>query len=113
MCSVEQYICQMVLFVLLNIQFINCEESLQRQKLRDEPYFIEEPFDQKVKLGDRTVLPCKVAGLDIELVDGGRGHVQWTRGGFGLGIGRQIEDWPHFRMIGQNLQSKQRLFILC
>ena len=111
--SLLQRVLLSTLFVLLP-QISNCQDHIQKPQLGNgehEPHFIEQPYDQKVKNGDRTVLPCKVAGLDRYFVDSGRGHVQWTRGGFGLGTGRQT-DWPHFRMIGQNLESKKTFILL-
>ena len=98
-----------ILFFLPNLVFLvaDGEDNIPHHGVNNnEPYFIEEPYDIKIKENSRTVLPCKVAGLDRQIVDSGGAHVQWTKDGFGLGTGRQLGDWPHFRMVGQNLESK-------
>ena len=94
-------------FVLIvNLFFIVCGQDNIPNGINEEPYFIEEPYDVRIKENSRIVLPCKVAGLDRQIVDSGGAHVQWTKDGFGLGTGRQLDDWPNFRMVGQNLESK-------
>ena len=97
------------LVTFTSIVFVRGQDNIFTE-VDQEPYFIEEPYDIRIKENSRTVLPCRVAGLDRKIVDGGGGHVQWTRGGFGLGTDRQLDDWPHFRMIGQNLESKNAFF---
>ena len=61
--------------------------------------FIEEPFDVHRRIGQKVVLPCKVANRN-----GGR--VQWTRDDFGLGQSRST-DFPRYTVIGNNLDSKK------
>ena len=99
-------------FLVLNLFFtVWGQESIPSNGDKQEPYFIEEPYDIKIKENSRVILPCRIAGLDRQVIDGGGAHVQWTKDGFGLGTGRQLDDWPHFRMVGRNLESKHRFFI--
>ena len=65
------------------------------------PAFLEEPKDVTAKIGDRILLPCKIANAE-------GGLVQWTRDGFGLGGGRET-DFPGIRVIGANPESKTLL----
>ena len=96
----------LALFLIFNLFFIVWGQQSFPNGVNKEPYFIEEPYDITIKENSRTVLPCKIAGLDRQVIDGGGAHVQWTKDGFGLGTGRQLDDWPHFRMVGPNLESK-------
>ena len=104
----QRSILQLVSSLFILTLFVHGQDNVVPDD--QEPYFIEEPYDITIKENSRTVLPCRVAGLTRKIVDGGGGHVQWTRGGFGLGTGRQLDDWPHFRMIGQNLESKNTFY---
>ena len=100
-------------FFFLNLFFfVLGRENIPKIGLKNEPYFIEEPYDIRIKENSRVILPCKIAGLDRQVIDGGGAHVQWTKDGFGLGTGRQLDDWPHFRMVGRNLESKLTFFNL-
>ena len=97
-------------FFVLNLFFVVWgQDNIPNSGDKKEPYFIEEPYDIRIKENSRVILPCKIAGLDRQVIDGGGAHVQWTKDGFGLGTGRQLDDWPHFRMVGRNLESKHRL----
>ena len=96
-------------FVLNLFFFVWGQDNIPNNGDKKEPYFIEEPYDIRIKENSRVILPCKIAGLDRQVIDGGGAHVQWTKDGFGLGTGRQLDDWPHFRMVGRNLESKHRL----
>ena len=93
-------------FVLNLFFFVWGQDNIPNNGDKKEPYFIEEPYDIRIKENSRVILPCKIAGLDRQVIDGGGAHVQWTKDGFGLGTGRQLDDWPHFRMVGRNLESK-------
>ena len=95
-------------FVLNLFFFVWGQDNIPNNGDKKEPYFIEEPYDIRIKENSRVILPCKIAGLDRQVIDGGGAHVQWTKDGFGLGTGRQLDDWPHFRMVGRNLESKHR-----
>ena len=95
-------------FVLNLFFFVWGQDNIPNNGDKKEPYFIEEPYDIRIKENSRVILPCKIAGLDRQVIDGGGAHVQWTKDGFGLGTGRQLDDWPHFRMDGRNLESKHR-----
>ena len=96
-------------FVLNLFFFVWGQDNIPNNGDKKEPYFIEEPYDIRIKENSRVILPCRIAGLDRQVIDGGGAHVQWTKDGFGLGTGRQLDDWPHFRMVGRNLESKHRL----
>ena len=99
-------------FLVLNLFFtVWGQESIPNNGDKQEPYFIEEPYDIRIKENSRVILPCRIAGLDRQVIDGGGAHVQWTKDGFGLGTGRQLDDWPHFRMVGRNLESKLNCFV--
>ena len=97
-------------FVLNLFFFVAGQDNIPNNGDKKEPYFIEEPYDIRIKENSRVILPCKIAGLDRQVIDGGGAHVQWTKDGFGLGTGRQLDDWPHFRMVGRNLESKHRYY---
>ena len=97
-------------FVLNLFFFVWGQDNIPNNGDKKEPYFIEEPYDIRIKENSRVILPCKIAGLDRQVIDGGGAHVQWTKDGFGLGTGRQLDDWPHFRMVGRNLESKHRFY---
>ena len=98
-------------FVLNLFFFVWGQDNIPNNGDKKEPYFIEEPYDIRIKENSRVILPCKIAGLDRQVIDGGGAHVQWTKDGFGLGTGRQLDDWPHFRMVGRNLESKLCSFV--
>ena len=98
-------------FVLNLFFFVWGQDNIPNNGDKKEPYFIEEPYDIRIKENSRVILPCKIAGLDRQVIDGGGAHVQWTKDGFGLGTGRQLDDWPHFRMVGRNLESKLNSFV--
>uniref|UniRef100_A0ABM5F3A1 Kin of IRRE-like protein 1 n=1 Tax=Pogona vitticeps TaxID=103695 RepID=A0ABM5F3A1_9SAUR len=54
--------------------------------------FIEEPEDQTVVAGKRTVLSCVVLNYS--------GIVQWTKDGLALGMGQGLKAWPRYRIVG-------------
>nr|XP_056708573.1 kin of IRRE-like protein 1 [Euleptes europaea] len=54
--------------------------------------FTEEPEDQTVVAGERTVLSCVVLNYS--------GIVQWTKDGLALGMGQGLKAWPRYRIIG-------------
>lgn len=75
-------------------QYVGSRQTSLAKKLA----FIEEPRDVITKVGERVVLPCRVANVDS-------GMVQWTKNSFGLGASRET-DWPNYRMIGEDPKSK-------
>ncbi|XP_077173842.1 kin of IRRE-like protein 1 [Paroedura picta] len=54
--------------------------------------FTEEPEDQTVVAGQRTVLSCVVLNYS--------GIVQWTKDGLALGMGQGLKAWPRYRIVG-------------
>ncbi|XP_037093432.1 irregular chiasm C-roughest protein-like [Pollicipes pollicipes] len=59
--------------------------------------FVRKPSDQYVREGQTVVLPCQAS----EPV----GQVQWTRDEFGLGIIRDLPNYPRYRIIGNDLEG--------
>ena len=64
-----------------------------------EQEFYRQPENQTATQGLKTtvVLRCIIKNK-------GRGAVQWTKGGFGLGIERSLPFYPRYSIIGQPSQ---------
>ena len=56
--------------------------------------FLSEPSSLTVTAGQRVVLPCSVQHKE--------GLLQWTKDGFGLGVGRELPGYPSYSMAGQD-----------
>ncbi|KAL3885785.1 hypothetical protein ACJMK2_025823 [Sinanodonta woodiana] len=64
--------------------------------------FVQEPEDQQATQGNTVVLQCVVKNR-------ANGPVQWTRGGFGLGIERDLPYYPRYTMIGATVQGADKI----
>lgn len=60
--------------------------------------FLATPTNLTTRLGARIVLPCRVRNPSLQ--------VQWTKGGFGLGLERDLADWRRYRMIGKDMERE-------
>jgi len=61
--------------------------------------FVREPGDQTATQGEHVTLPCRVANK--------RGTLQWTKDGFGLGIGRNLTGFDRYRMTGSDDEGER------
>ena len=60
--------------------------------------FYRQPENHTATQGSDTVF------LRCIIQNKGRGAVQWTKGGFGLGIEKSLPNWPRYSMIGPSPQ---------
>lgn len=56
--------------------------------------FSRQPSNITAWVGETVILPCEVEGR--------RGHVQWTRNQFGMGIDPSLPEWPRMTMVSNN-----------
>lgn len=56
-----------------------------------------EPDNMAAIRGSNIILKC--------LIKNRGGNVQWTRAGFGLGIQRELPNYPRYTMIGQTYSN--------
>jgi len=64
------------------------------QQQQQQQVFLREPVDQTAIQGEHVTLPCRVQNK--------KGILQWTRDGFGLGVGRNLTGFDRYRMSGSD-----------